>query len=1154
MNSIFNLIRIFILFIPFLIPLCLYSQMDELHGDENYSYRGWHSGNMIRTTFYNDGMIGHRRGIHPDDIYGEWPINSGHLYLPEVALLVGSEVKDTYGEMKRIISESHGTMMTVGDHATGDLGPGGKWRTFCPLPGFANVEFKEIAMSHKIESWPSFWPDKMDDQIDPGWPGSWNGYFGKDELNADQESYYVIDDYNNDEFSFYPDSTNTLRRGLGMRVTCRGFQWSNVLVEDVLFLLYDIKNIGTYSHNKMNFGCLVGVSMGRGATGFGDAEDDCGAYDLEEETSYSYDFDDIGDGGWTPIGYMGCAFFESPGNPFDGIDNDGDGSLGTGSVITAAMFTPRTVNAGDPIVLIDYATYQRTVTEMPNNPVQISYRDTMIEISPGDGLVEIENDLIDNNLNGIIDENNGSKFGEELSVYLYDGLKYIDYFTGEGLDNPLIDERRDDGIDNNQDWSPITDDLGLDGIRGGNTIGENDGLPTSGWQPPGVVPGLTGTPNQSGLLDTGLPGEAHIDKTDINESDMIGLTAFNLYAPYNLYPLWDDAKLWEGIRPGLLDARLENANVDLMFGSGYFPMKPGQIERFSIGVILGLDIDELFRNKEYAEIIYLENYNFAKAPIIPTLTAVPGDRKVTLYWDDAAENTIDPISGRDFEGYKIYRSTDKTWGDMTPITDGYGSVKYLDPIAQFDLKNGYSGFSTIAVNGVQFWLGDNTGLVHSFIDSNVVNGYEYYYAVTSYDHGDPDPLKNIAPSECSKYISVSASERVDMGKNVAVARPEAPSAGYVSARLDSIALLPGGTATGTISYRIVDPDKIANRNKYRIFFEDTLIAPDVSSAPLPKTKSVSVININNLAYPDTLINRSELIHLNDILPITDGFQLILRNDTSLVLNESESGWSSNNIYNYSLQLYKRGTVNGYPRAADYRIEFGEDGMGTSSEFTASSLTTYPAIPVNFRITNVREQKQIQFAIYDRNEDNRFSAVGTRRDEIIFLEVDMRGSIVPTWHLRFVASADDSIRTNPVVNDFLELRFKKPFLSHDIYEFVTSIPGISQELAKADLSEIKVVPNPYIVANSWEDHNPYASGRGPRELHFIHLPPKCTIRIFNMKGQLVDKIEHNAPNLADGTEIWDMLSKDELSIAYGVYIYHIDAGKLGQKIGKFAVIK
>jgi hypothetical protein len=44
------------------------------------------------------------------------------------------------------------------------------------------------------------------------------------------------------------------------------------------------------------------------------------------------------------------------------------------------------------------------------------------------------------------------------------------------------------------------------------------------------------------------------------------------------------------------------------------------------------------------------------------------------------------------------------------------------------------------------------------------------------------------------------------------------------------------------------------------------------------------------------------------------------------------------------------------------------------------------------------------------------------------------------------------------------------------------------------------------------------------------------------------------NIWNGTEIWDMLTKDELDIAYGVYVYHVDAGKHGQKIGKFCVIK
>ena len=36
-------------------------QLDQLHGDQNYSTYGVHSGNQIRTSFWNDGQIGYRR-------------------------------------------------------------------------------------------------------------------------------------------------------------------------------------------------------------------------------------------------------------------------------------------------------------------------------------------------------------------------------------------------------------------------------------------------------------------------------------------------------------------------------------------------------------------------------------------------------------------------------------------------------------------------------------------------------------------------------------------------------------------------------------------------------------------------------------------------------------------------------------------------------------------------------------------------------------------------------------------------------------------------------------------------------------------------------------------------------------------------------------
>ncbi|PJC58272.1 MAG: hypothetical protein CO025_09725 [Ignavibacteria bacterium CG_4_9_14_0_2_um_filter_37_13] len=113
--------------------------------------------------------------------------------------------------------------------------------------------------------------------------------------------------------------------------------------------------------------------------------------------------------------------------------------------------------------------------------------------------------------------------------------------------------------------------------------------------------------------------------------------------------------------------------------------------------------------------------------------------------------------------------------------------------------------------------------------------------------------------------------------------------------------------------------------------------------------------------------------------------------------------------------------------------------------------------------------------------------------------------------------------------------------------------ISTEKAKGDLSTIRVVPNPYLAAESWEPRNTYSSGRGPREIHFINLPTDCTIRIFNVSGALVKKIEHSA--LAEnGTEIWDVLSDEKFEISYGVYVYHVDAPGVGQKTGTFAIIK
>ena len=79
------------------------------------------------------------------------------------------------------------------------------------------------------------------------------------------------------------------------------------------------------------------------------------------------------------------------------------------------------------------------------------------------------------------------------------------------------------------------------------------------------------------------------------------------------------------------------------------------------------------------------------------MTAIPGDNKVTLYWDDVAEKTFDSYidniggNGFDFEGYRIYRASDPAFLDAKVITNAQGSPTFFLPIAIFDLEDGING-------------------------------------------------------------------------------------------------------------------------------------------------------------------------------------------------------------------------------------------------------------------------------------------------------------------------------------------------------------------------------------------------------------------------------------------------------------------------------
>lgn len=157
-------------------------------------------------------------------------------------------------------------------------------------------------------------------------------------------------------------------------------------------------------------------------------------------------------------------------------------------------------------------------------------------------------------------------------------------------------------------------------------------------------------------------------------------------------------------------------------------------------------------------------------------------------------------------------------------------------------------------------------------------------------------------------------------------------------------------------------------------------------------------------------------------------------------------------------------------------------------------------------------------------------------------VDMRVMYWATWNRRN-ESAWSATGTG---KDQFAIYPNKAITPVDVFEFKAPSVVDDPELAKKDVDDVIVFPNPYYGVN------PQELNKYQRFVTFSHLPRKATLRIFNLAGQLVRTIEKEAP---EQFQRWDLQNEDELPVASGLYIVHIDMPDLGKtKILKVAVIQ
>src|SRR5690606_21921159 len=112
-------------------------------------------------------------------------------------------------------------------------------------------------------------------------------------------------------------------------------------------------------------------------------------------------------------------------------------------------------------------------------------------------------------------------------------------------------------------------------------------------------------------------------------------------------------------------------------------------------------------------------------------------------------------------------------------------------------------------------------------------------------------------------------------------------------------------------------------------------------------------------------------------------------------------------------------------------------------------------------------------------------------------------------------------------------------------------------AKEMLDLIRIVPNPYYGSSSYE------TGRVDNRIRITNLPNKCTIKIFTINGTLVRTLARDVSGQEDeylSSDIkqsqhvpymeWDLKNDKSISVASGLYLFHIDAPGIGEKTLKW----
>jgi hypothetical protein len=254
--------------------------------------------NNVTFIMYNYGQF-----ARPNTLAGVADfVWKGLGYMYEFGPLLSAEVTDTSSQTVHILDD--GLWLP----AQGGYSPDGvtKWG-WLPRAGYAQPGSPTIPTARDTANWPSSW-------------SAWPARQGTELTGGSNEAYYVMDDFTNAKYSYFPFPDDSSKRGLGVSAQVWTTQYAGGL-QDAVIITWRLKNESPRSLPKCYFGFYGDPHIG-GATDYNDDlanfVDTIGPagdprHYQARNTVYVYDADGVGQGG-LPAGYMSLKFLRTPGN------------------------------------------------------------------------------------------------------------------------------------------------------------------------------------------------------------------------------------------------------------------------------------------------------------------------------------------------------------------------------------------------------------------------------------------------------------------------------------------------------------------------------------------------------------------------------------------------------------------------------------------------------------------------------------------------------------------------------------------------------------------------------------------------------------------------------------------------------------------------